>query len=65
MSVKLESDKRAPTARRGQRPSGWPVRFYVCAFHKENYYSDFKDAILDESKCCTLCEPCDNDSLGG
>ncbi len=65
MSVDLELKQGAPLTTKGRRPSGWPVRFYVCSFHKETCFSDLKDAILDESKCCTLCDPCENDSLGG
>jgi len=46
------------------RPAGWPVRFYICAMHKQSFLDD-KNAILDESKPCCICEPCENDSLGG
>ena len=46
------------------RPAGWPVRFYVCTKHKL-VFTDDKNAILDESKPCCICEPCENDSLGG
>ncbi len=47
------------------RPEGWPVRFYVCSYHKENFFADDENAILDDCYCCILCEPCENDSLGG
>lgn len=48
------------------RPFGWPVMFYVCTFHKINWFADYEEAIQDDSKCCILCAPCvENDSLGG
>lgn len=46
------------------RPADWPKSFYVCAKHKE-FFADYDKAILDETKPCCVCEPCENDSLGG
>jgi hypothetical protein len=47
------------------RPPGWPCVFYVCTFHKETCFADYDQAIPDDSKPCVICEPCENDSLGG
>lgn len=47
------------------RPSGWPCAFYVCTAHKKACFSDYRQAIADDSKPCIICEPCENDSLGG
>jgi len=47
------------------RPENWPVAFYVCSLHKANCFADYDQAIVDEAKPCVICEPCDNDSLGG
>jgi hypothetical protein len=44
---------------------GWPIEFYVCRKHKEEYFSDYKNAILSEDQPCELCFPKKNDSLGG
>jgi hypothetical protein len=43
----------------------WPVKFYVCKKHKEECFSDYEHAVLDESQPCELCFPKTNDSLGG
>jgi len=44
---------------------GWPVKFYVCKKHKMEFFLEYENAILDETKRCELCNPKDNDSLGG
>ena len=44
---------------------GWPVKFFVCELHKEECFSEYDHAILDESRSCELCNPKENDSLGG
>ena len=43
----------------------WPVKFYVCKKHKIEYFLEYENAILDETKPCELCNPKENDSLGG
>ena len=61
----MTQNKDISTRSDDSKPSNWPVSFYVCSNHKESFYSDYDYAIRDDSKCCELCEPCDNDSLGG
>jgi hypothetical protein len=43
----------------------WPIKFYVCKTHKEECFSHYENAILNEDQPCELCCPKNNDSLGG
>ena len=43
----------------------WPIKFYVCKEHKEECFSDYKNAIYKADQPCELCFPKNNDSLGG
>lgn len=43
----------------------WPLKFFVCKKHKEECFSDYKNAVYSEDQPCELCFPKKNDSLGG
>lgn len=43
----------------------WPLEFYVCQKHKESFFADYEQAILGNRDSCVLCQPSENDSLGG
>lgn len=47
------------------KEKGWPVVFKVCQEHKDEFFADYKQAVVSDEKHCVLCHECDNDSLGG
>ncbi|MBW8010570.1 MAG: hypothetical protein FVQ83_04910 [Chloroflexi bacterium] len=65
MNVKTGKEHDIVSVGDDSRPGNWPASFYVCSYHKENFFSEYDYAIPNDSKCCDLCEPCENDSLGG
>lgn len=44
---------------------GWPVVFFVCKEHKTTFFADYANAIESAEETCILCDPLENDSLGG
>lgn len=64
MEIKSSVAAQVVLAADDSRPADWPVSFYVCAKHKQ-FFIDYDEAILDETKPCCVCKPCENDSLGG
>lgn len=43
----------------------WPETFKVCESHKTKFYNDYRKARTDIEGACVICDPVDNDSLGG
>ena len=43
---------------------GWPVVFSICKKHK-SLFADDEHAHLSDTEHCILCNPVENDSLGG
>ncbi len=48
-----------------QRYLNWPREFYVCKTHKEELFAEYNLAIVGPEELCVICNPVDNDSLGG
>jgi hypothetical protein len=42
----------------------WPVLFSICKDH-QSLFADYEYASLGDSEYCILCNPVENDSLGG